>query len=244
MIEKTLNTDIFGTAMLDFYHDRGAEDIIVHSDVAEDDIIPVSYLFRNWAGMPTIEKIALRNCQGSVLDIGAGSGCHALHLQNLGLDVTAIDISKGGVEVMKNQGLHNVYESSYFDFNRGKYNTLLLLMNGFGLVGSVENIDAFFDHAKTLLEPGGQIIFDSSDLIYIFEQPDGSVRFNANKNYYGEVNYRIEYKKQLSPKFDWLFIDPRNLAEIALKNQFYTEILYEGENYHYLFKLTLQETEN
>ena len=229
--------------MMDYYNDHSSEDIIVHSNIAEDDIIPSEYLFRNWSGMPSIEKIALRNCQGPVLDVGAGSGCHSLHLENTGIETTNIDISKGACEVMKKQGLNRVYNTPYFEFNEGKYQTILLLMNGFGLVESIDNVGHFLEHAKTLLLPGGQIIFDSSDLIYIFEEPDGSVRFNADKAYYGEVNYRIEYRNQLSHKFDWLFIDPRNLAEIAVRHGFHVEVLYEGGNYHYLFKLTQQETE-
>ena len=208
--EVPLIEDVFGAAMQDYLNDNSPEDIIVHSDVAEDDVIPASYLFRNWDGMPTIEKVALRNCKGSVLDVGAGSGCHSLYLETLDFDVLSIDISAGAVEVMKAQGL-KAQQASFFDFNSGKFDTLLLLMNGFGLAGTINNVGHFLEHAKTLLNSGGQIIFDSSDLIYIFEEPDGSVRFDATKEYYGEIEYRLEYKGKLGKRFSWLFIDPRNL---------------------------------
>lgn len=239
--EKGFIEDVFGTAMLDYFDDSTAEDIIVHSDLAEDDIIPVSYLFRNWDGMPVIEKIAIKHCTGRILDIGAGSGCHSAYLQSLGHEVKPIDVSPGAIEVMKRQGLEDAEQSDFFSFSEGRFDTLLLLMNGFGLVASIERVGLFLDHARELLNPGGQIIFDSSDLIYIFEEPDGAFRFNSEKAYYGEVSYRLEYKNRIGKTFDWLFIDPRNLEEIATKHGFSTEVIYEGENYHYLFQLTVIE---
>ena len=80
--------------------------------------------------MPNWEQKALEACYGEVLDIGAGAGSHALHLQNIGLDVTAMDISPGAIEIMQSRGVENIVHGSIWDFTNRKFDTLLLLMNG------------------------------------------------------------------------------------------------------------------
>ena len=67
-----------------------------------------------------------------------------------------------------------------------------MLMNGIGLVGKVHRLDAFLDHLKLLLKPNGQILLDSSDIIYMFEE-DGDVP-PRNDTYYGEVEFTLAYK--------------------------------------------------
>ena len=67
----------------------------------EEDEIPLTTLFRKYKAMPEIERKALDMATGKTLDVGAGSGCHSLVLQEKGIDVTAIDISPLSVQTMK-----------------------------------------------------------------------------------------------------------------------------------------------
>lgn len=235
---KGEDIDIFGKALEDYQLGIREGKLIVQSDLTDTDIIPVEYFFRVWDEMPAIEKEALKLCKGSVLDVGAAAGCHSLELQKKGFAVTAIDISRGAVEVMKKRGVKEVRQADFFQFTEMKFDTLLLLMNGIGICGILDRLSAFFEQCRNLLNPGGQILLDSSDILYMFEEKDGSVSINLNSNYYGEVEYRFKYKNESGPAFKWLFIDFSLLQEKAAQHGFACEIILEGPHYDYLAKLT------
>lgn len=234
-----MNNDPIGIALLDYL--SGAEDaeITVESNLAEDDIIPVAYLFRGEPDMPALEQLALKKCRGAVLDIGAGAGCHTLTLQKNGYKVTALDISLNAVEAMKQQGVQTVVHQDIFAVKGQKYDTLLMLMNGIGIAGDLPGLERFLKHAKLLLNPGGQILLESSDILYMYEDEDGSVLLDLNAGYYGEVKYNMKYKNQESGWFDWLFIDPSILEDYAVAQGYSFEVLEEGDAGNYLARLSL-----
>lgn len=174
------------------------------------------------------------------MDIGAGSGIHSLYLAETGLEVHPIDTSGLAVKVMQKLGLSNALKTDFFEMKNEKFDTLLMMMNGFGVMGTLNRVPEFFAKAKQLLYPGGQIIADSSNLIYLFEEEDGTVSLDLSKGYYGEVTYQMEYKGQKGHPFKWLFIDYDNLAHEADLAGFDIELLAEGENNHYLAKLSLR----
>ncbi len=228
-----------GKAALDYMQGKRNIKIKVHSNIAEDDFIPVDYLFRSHKQMPEIEQKALIHCKGKVLDVGAGVGSHALYLQQKGSDVVCIDTSKGCLEAAKQRGIKNYYQVDLFDFNTDhKYDTILLMMNGIGLVGTIDRLNTFFQKAKDLLAPGGQILLDSSDLRYLYIDED-SYLIPIGEKYYGEIIYTTEYDNIKSKPFPWLFIDENLLAEKARENSFSFEKLADGPHYDYLGRLEL-----
>ncbi len=232
--------DIIGTACSDYLQKSNKnQKIEVWSNIAETDIIPVHYLFRPYDEMPPLEQEALKQCQGKVLDIGAGAGSHALWLQEQNFDVTALEISPGCCEVMQKRGIKNILKKDFFSLTgETRYDTLLMLMNGIGIVGTNDRLKEFFTVARKLLKPGGQILVDSSDLRYLFLEDDGSILINLNDQYYGEVEYRMSYNGQKGRRFPWLFIDDQLLEYHAEKNGFRFERIVEGEHYDYLARLT------
>ncbi|WP_282081116.1 class I SAM-dependent methyltransferase [Aquimarina algiphila] len=235
-----MNTDVFGKAIKDFYNKEYTEDIVVKADDFDDDHIPIPYLFRSYPEMPKIEQKALDISYGKVLDVGCGAGSHSLFLQDKKkLDVTAIDISEGAVEICKKRGIQNALTQDIFQYNHTSFDTILFLMNGSGIIGTLSNIDMFFTHIKRLLIPGGQILMDSSDISYLFQDDNGGFWVDASAGYYGEMRYSLQYKNQESEKFDWLYIDYNTLQNAANTNGFLTELLFEGENNDYLARLTL-----
>lgn len=235
-----MEKDIFGNAILDYQLGTYTEDIKTYSSLDEEDVIPVPYLFRTYKAMPPLEKKALKLCKGSILDIGSGAGSHSLYLQEKGFDVTALDHSHGAVRACKLRGIEKVVESDLYDFKGQKFDTLLMLMNGIGIVGKLKNLDKFFNHIKTLLKPGGQLLLDSSDIIYMFEEDeDGGYWLPDTGNYYGEVTFTMEYKKKKTDEFPWLYIDYNTLQRAAQSSNFNCELVSEGEHYDYLAKLTL-----
>ena len=125
--------------------------------------------------MPKLEQHALELTKGRTLDIGCGSGCHSLYLQNeKEIDVTGIDNSAGAIKTAKKRGVKNLIESSIFDCEVAYFDTLLLLMNGPGVCGTLDKLEELLIKIKSLLSENGQILLDSSDLIYLFDEtPEG-----------------------------------------------------------------------
>ncbi len=229
--------DIFGKAFRDFLDGDTHAAIKVHLDIAESDELPVSYFFRTFDDMPAWEQLALNHCRGRVLDAGAGAGAHTLALQQKGFEVTAIDLSPGAVEVMKELGVKNALCQDFFHFRESGFDTLLLLMNGAGMAGKLEGLRKLLSHAKKMLNPKGQILIESTDLIYLFQEEDGSYLIPMRENYYGEVSYQLEYKGRKGRPFPWLFVDVDNLAVAAEKEGFGMELLFVGETNNYLARL-------
>ena len=232
-----MGSDVVGAALLDYFNDNYSVDITVKSSISEDDVIAVPYLFRSEETFPILEKTALKHCKGTILDVGAGSGSHSLFLKENGFDVEAIDISEGAVKVISERGV-TAQCINFYDVKK-KYDTLLFLMNGLGLAQDLKGLSKFLLKAKSLLNTGGQIILDSSDIKYMFEEEDGSVWVDLNSKYYGEVTYQMDYKGLSTDKFNWLFVDFEKLREIAASVDLKTELLFEDDSNQYLAKLTL-----
>ena len=240
-----MNTDILskdkdpmGAAILDYQKSGRAGRLRVLSSMFEEDEMPVKHLFRKVEEMPMLEQKALKLAKGKVLDIGAGSGCHTLALQEKGLEVKAIDISPLSCEAMKLRGVKDAECINLFDEHlETGFDTILLLMNGTGIAGKIEHLPALFNRLKALLNKGGQILIDSSDLKYIYENEDGSFDINLNGAYYGEVDYQMIYKDIKGDSFDWLYVDFPLLKSIAESCGLHGELVAEGEHYDYLARI-------
>ena len=236
--------DIFGEALLDYQTGTYTEDIgtlltLNNQMEAEKDILPLPYLFRQFEDMPRLEKEALNLCHGAVLDVGCGSGSHSLFLQEKGLPVTALDASKGAIATCRLRGVKKYVHSKITDFKGQRFDTILLLMNGIGIAGTLLKLDILFDHLKTLLNPGGQILLDSSDIIYMFdEDKDGGHWIPFVDSYYGEVTFQMGYKRKYSAPFEWLYLDYHTLQKVAHAHNFTCELVSEGNHYDYLVRIS------
>ena len=227
--------DPMGAAIADYFTKGRAAKLRVFSSQFDEDEIPAEQLFRTFDEMPVLEQEALRRATGKILDCGAGSGCHALALQDMGKQVEAIDISPLSVETMQKRGVRQAYCVNLFDEHYlQKFDTILMLMNGSGIIGKLENMSTFFAKMKQLLNPGGCIYMDSSDLRYLFEDEDGSFLIDLAGGYYGEIDFRMQYKQVKGDTFDWLYIDFQTLSYYASENDFRAELVKEGEHYDYL----------
>ena len=231
--------DILGHALMDYQRNGVAAAIKTISSLEEEDTMPLPYLFRDYEQMPMLEQKALKLCNGSILDIGCGAGSHSLYLQESGFEVTALDQSHGAIEVCKTRGVKNVKNEAILDLLGTKFDTLLLLMNGIGLVGSLTGLRTHLAHFKRLLHPKGQILMDSSDIIYMFEdQDDGGYWIPGDGSYYGEIEFTMQYKDKKGVPFNWLYIDFETLKTQCALEGFNCELVSEGEHYDYLARLT------
>ncbi|MBR5780675.1 MAG: methyltransferase domain-containing protein [Bacteroidales bacterium] len=229
--------DTMGKAIADFFKGRRDGKLRVLSPMFEEDEIPLTTLFRSFRDMPKIEQKALKMAKGKVLDVGAGSGCHALWLQDKGMDVTAIDISPYSIETMKERGVVNVREQDFFTLEE-KYDTILMLMNGIGIVGTLDKLPEFFKHIDNILAEDGQLLCDSSDLCYLYDDKDGIVELMNSDKYYGELEYTMCYDEMEGDSFPWLYIDANTLRTYAETCGFKMEIVRRGEHYDYLARIS------
>lgn len=236
-----IENDPLGAACRDYLAGDKKAQIIVQSDVVEDVVLPVEYLFRSFNQMPELEKMALTLSRGKILDVGAGAGTHALHLQQSNKQVYANEISAAACNVMQQRGVKHILQQDFYTLpEQEKFDTILMLMNGIGIAQETANLNRFFDKIKSLLAPKGCLLVDSSDIRYLFEDEDGSLLINLNAEYYGEISYAMSYKDIKGKSFKWLFIDDELLKYYAEQNGLKMEKVADGHHYDYLSKLTVK----
>jgi ubiquinone/menaquinone biosynthesis C-methylase UbiE len=229
--------DLMGRAIWDYFKNENPEDLQTETSISELDELPVDYLFRDFEEMNKIEQKALKLSQGKVLDIGAGAGSHSLYLQNeRNLDVTALDISPKSIDVCQLRGIQKAAAQNMLEFSGETFDTILLLMNGTGIFQSLNVIDIYLQKLHSLLNKNGQILIDSTDILYMFDtDEDGGVLIPAN-GYYGELDYIVHYKNESEEPIKWLYLDFNTLQNAAVNNGFKIEMILQDED-SYLAKL-------
>ncbi|GAP70614.1 protein containing methyltransferase domain [Bacteroidales bacterium 6E] len=231
--------DPIGQAIYNFHFHHDPEFLRVDTNYTEDEEIDPAAFFRSLGEMSALEQAAIGLCRGHVLDVGAGAGCHALELQDRQMDIVALEKSELAIQVMKDRGVLHPVLGDIYHYQGETFDTILLLMNGIGIAGTLEGYGRLLDHLKGLLAPGGQILFDSSDIAYLFEEEDGSQWIDlANDRYYGEMDYTVTYKEKITTTFPWLYLDRETLEKIAEENGYVTEFPAEGDDNNFLARLT------
>jgi len=236
--------DLLGNALLDFFNGNYSEDILTETSISEEDALPLPYLFRSYTEMPPLEQKALKKAKGKVLHIGCGSGSHALYLQEQGMEVLAIDTSKGAVEVSQLRGVQKTrhidpLHLTIADNSEEKFDTILLVMNGTGIFQKMDQVSSYLHHLKSLLASGGQILIDSSDLQYMYDTTEEGAIIVPADHYYGELEFILKYKGKESEKFPWLYIDENRFEQLCTQNGLQFKVLARGDNFDYLAQLKI-----
>jgi SAM-dependent methyltransferase len=227
--------DIFGQALYDYWHRQNPQDMTTWTQLTEAETLPVAYLFRSFDEMPLPEQVALKTAKGKILDVGAGSGTHSLCLQKMGKEVTALEISEISCRLMRERGVKNVIQADFFTFSGQKFDTILFLMNGIGIVEKAIYAGKLFDKLKDLLLPDGQALIHSSDLKYLYETAAGYQM--PQEGYYGDVKFFVQYKGEIQ-SFDWTYIDEQTLETFAYQHGFAAKKIVESEYGDFLMKIT------
>ncbi|MEM6644584.1 MAG: methyltransferase domain-containing protein [Bacteroidota bacterium] len=222
--------DVHGIAIYDYLCQRFDGKLTLHNNFGTPDEMPVEAFFRDEDELDELEVIALEQCRGRILDVGAGAGALSIILQHRGQQVTAIEHSTGCIHTMRKRGIANVIEAD-LNQHEERYDTLLMMMNGLGLAARLALLPSFLTHCKKLLSPGGQIIVDSSDISYLSRDQ------TQTDSYFGEVSYQYEYRGEKSDWFDWLYVDPQTMKKMAEQLGVDLKILAENKHDQYLMKI-------
>lgn len=207
-----------GHAMFDHLNGKGAFEIVERDDgFITPTNAPKVYFskFRDW---PPHEKKAMRYVRGRVLDIGCGAGRHCLYLQDKGFDVLGIDLSPLAIKVCKLRGLKKVKSVSITQISSklGKFDTLLMLGNNFGLFGSFNRAKWLLKRFHKITSEKARIIAESMDP-YKTDEPAHLEyhKFNRKRGRMsGQLRLRVRYKKYATPWFDYLLVSKDEMQNV------------------------------
>lgn len=229
----------FGEALKSYCNGNLRAGVVVRRDDGVAAPLPISHFFREPSSFSRIECEALKQCRGHVLDAGAGAGLHTLELQRRGEVVTALDICPDAVEVMARRGVKEAVQSDIFTFVARKFDTLLLLGHGIGMMESIAGLDRFLAHADELLSPGGQILLDSMDPAVTTDA--GNLAYHAANRragrYIGEVRMCFEFEGKAGPYCGWLHVDPGTLRDRAAEAGWSSTAIIQESNGEFLARI-------
>lgn len=209
----------------------------VHSDSGVGQPLPIALLFRD----PTHTDFSwdaevLKLTRGHVLDVGAGAGALSLALQRHGLRVTALDILPSAVAAMKGRGVLDVRLGTTAVLgDEDSFDTVIVLMNGSMLAGTLSALPAFLARLVSLLNPGGQILLDSTDLTGGCDDPEP----RSDGRYVGEVHFQLAYRGLRGPAVPQLFVDSETLTIVAAGVGLTSEVVARSSEGSYLACLRL-----
>ena len=245
MTDHTAPWRPLGTALLDFHHGDTRSEIVVASDLWEDEPTAVEAYYRPVEHpLPTLEREALKLCRGRVLDLGAGAGRHALELQTSGHAVVAVDPLAEAVEIMRDRGVADARQGDLGAVKGERFDTVLMLMHGLGVVGDLHGLGCLLEELPNRLNPGGRLVCDSADLAAVLrgESPGLFGELLSPDLYIGEVEFSLRYGSLVGPSYRWLFVDPKTLGIIARAAGFDVMIACGGERGSFVAVLTIAAT--
>lgn len=227
--------DPLGAMMLDYLNGRHEAYVEVESPTLEMWTMSGETMFRGFSEMDDLERSALQLCRGKILDVGAGAGCHSLYLQRNNMDVDALDISPGCIAVMAQRQVKNVLHQNLFSLTEGNYSTVLMLMNGLGICGTLDGCNLFLQFIKTILAADGQVIAESTDLGSLYE--DSITSHGSPGRYFGETEFIMKYQGITSDPFNWIYVDFKTLETLAVFNGLRCEQVVTESGGRYLARI-------
>ena len=211
--------DAYGAMLLDALAGKDAVEIVERDDGFIDASVfgPRSYLapFRRW---PPHQRRAMRYVRGRTLDIGAGAGRVALHLQERGHEVVAVDVSPGAVEVCRRRGVHHVRLLSIDDVDEsfGLLDTIVMFGNNFGLFASRTKATRLLRRFHELTSERARIVAETRD-VYGTTDPS-HLRYHARNRSRGrmggQIRLRVSYREHATPWFDYLMVSREELGDL------------------------------
>ncbi|MGH3018161.1 MAG: class I SAM-dependent methyltransferase [Gaiellaceae bacterium] len=211
--------DAFGQLLLDHLAGRtGEQPMLELDDGRSGPALGAEWFFAEYPAWPEAERQVFDAVSGRVLDLGAGAGRHSLQAQAQGLDVVAIDISPGAVEVCRRRGVSDarLLSVAAVDDELGGFDSVLMMCGNFGLVGSADQARATLLHLRAMTASTGRIVFDSVDP-YV-DVSDAEIAYQERNRTRGrlpgQVTIRIRYGERVTPWYDLLNLSVDELEQL------------------------------
>jgi SAM-dependent methyltransferase len=225
--------DAFGHEILDHFNGVDSFEIIERDDGFFAISPGPELYFSEYENWPDIDKRAMEYVEGRVLDAGCGAGRHALYLQDTGFEVLGIDKSPGAIFVCRERGLLQAEVMSITQVSRklGKFDTILMLGNNFGLMGNPKRARWLLRKFALITNEKARIIAQTIDVIQS-DIPE-HVAYHAINRARGrlprQIRLRVRYKKYATPWFDWLMVSEAELSELLSGTDWQIDETIQGE---------------
>ncbi|MER6971169.1 class I SAM-dependent methyltransferase [Nocardioides sp. NPDC000445] len=231
---------MFGAMLTAAFEDRSVLEIVERDDGFLNRLSAARY-FDPVSEWSAVDRWALDQCRGRVLDIGAGGGRAALELQRRGHDVVALDSSLGAINVCRKRGVQQTVHGNLERYaNLAEFDTYLLFGNNLGLLESPTHGQAVLDAIASAARPDAIIVGTST-------RPTATtnpvhLRYHesniARGRLPGQLRLRSRYQDRVSDWFDYLLFEQEQLDEILQKANWRRLCTFE-ENENYATVITL-----
>lgn len=233
----------FAEALLAHHAGDGGGELRLRSSLGEDEALPVEFFFRDEDRMLDFERYALDLCRGRTLDLGAGAGPHTLALQARGRPVVAVEGSAPLARLLGERGAASVVRADFRYWSRPGFDTVLMLMNGLGPLGTLSGLDRFLAHAPRFLAPGGQLFVDGAEATpreagARSETAPGRASWPPAGAYAGQAWIELAYRGRIGQPYRELYVDHDTLARRAAAAGWRCEVAFEASGGIYLARLT------
>jgi SAM-dependent methyltransferase len=228
----------FASALAAYAGGETDVELRLRSSLGENEALPVGFFFRTPDELMDFERYALELCRGRVLDLGAGAGPHTLALQSVGRRVVAVEGSADVARLLRARGASSVVHADFRYWWRPGFDTVLMLMNGLGPVGTLAGLDRFLAHAPRCLAPGGQLLVDGAEAAP--SRPSRAAEaasWPPAGEYPGEAWIELSRAGRVGRPFRELYIDPGTLARHATRAGWRLDVVFEGGDGTYLARL-------
>ncbi len=219
-----------GHAIQRYLDGDAAAELAVRTDLSPDDVLPISHLFRARDGLHPVEEAVLSRARGHVLDYGAGVGAVSRLLREAGLRVTAVEIVPEAVAYLRAMGMTDARLGGLATLAPDdSFDTIVCVMNGIGLAGSLARAPSFLRELADHLSPNGSILIDSTD-------PSGWDGPGDGRRP-GELHMQLGFDGDWGAPFPYLYASPEDLLTAATVAQLRGRLVQREDDDRYLVEL-------